>query len=380
MIAHLQSQFSDLADQPLADLISDQLLSPFQIELPKSVLNQAQEFVQATFDLRKSEQYAKYYQSQLEDKNIVDPGNHAIMMSYDFHLDETETLKLIEINTNAAFLAMGYEMYRMRDLPLPVADFSMAEIRDCILNEMQQWGSDKRHALRVSIIDDNPQMQRLFIEFLLYQSYFKIWGFDVSIDDYRELSESVDFVYNRFTDFYFEQEKSVHLKQLFNEKQICFSPNPYEYFMLADKQRLIDWADPQFWSEFSDFDKQKNTIQKNLLNTIDLTKENAEEVWLQRKKLFFKPKQAFGSKQSYKGASISRRLFDELTSQSIVAQQYLQAPELTFHQHEQEYKMKYDLRFYVYQNRIQMVLARLYSGQVTNLQTPMGGFAPVVFV
>ncbi len=380
MIAHLQSQFSDLQMHPLADQISEQLISPFQVELPKSVLTQAQDFVQATFDLRQSEQYLQHYQTQLSDKNIIDPGNHAIMMSYDFHLDETQTLKLIEINTNAAFLAMGYEMYRMRGLPLPVADFTMAEIRDCILNEMQQWGSDKRQGLRVSIIDDNPQAQRLFVEFLLYQSYFKIWGFDVSIDDYRELSENVDFVYNRFTDFYFTQESSLHLKKMYCEKQICFSPNPFEYFMLADKQRLIDWVDPQFWSAFTDFDKQKNIIQKHLLSTAELTKENAEELWSQRKNLFFKPKQAFGSKQSYKGSSISRRLFDELTSQSIVAQQYLQAPEMTFNLNQQEFKLKYDLRFYVYQNRVQLVLARLYNGQVTNLQTPMGGFAPVVFV
>lgn len=380
MIAHLQSQFSDLQTHSLADQISEQLLSPFHIELPKFVLTQAQDFVQATFELRQSGQYAQYYKAQLADKNIVDPGNHAIMMSYDFHLDESQTLKLIEINTNAAFLALGYEMYRMRDMVLPVADFSMAEIRDCILNEMQQWGSDKRQGLRVSIIDDNPQAQKLFVEFLLYQSYFKIWGFDVSIDDYRELSENVDFVYNRFTDFYFSQESSLHLKKMYSEKQICFSPNPFEYFMLADKQRLIDWADPQLWSGFTDFDKQKNIIQKHLLGTTELTKENADELWAQRKNLFFKPKQAFGSKQSYKGSSISRRLFDELISQSIVAQQYLQAPEMTFNLDQQEFKLKYDLRFYVYQNRVQLVLARLYNGQVTNLQTPMGGFAPVVFI
>ena len=54
MIAHLQSQFSDLQMHPLADQISEQLISPFQVELPKSVLTQAQDFVQATFDFRQN--------------------------------------------------------------------------------------------------------------------------------------------------------------------------------------------------------------------------------------------------------------------------------------------------------------------------------------
>jgi hypothetical protein len=39
--------------------------------------------------------------------------------------------------------------------------------------------------------------------------------------------------------------------------------------------------------------------------------------------------------------------------------------------------LKYDVRCYVYDGKVQLVAARLYQGQTTNFRTPGGGFAPV---
>jgi hypothetical protein len=39
--------------------------------------------------------------------------------------------------------------------------------------------------------------------------------------------------------------------------------------------------------------------------------------------------------------------------------------------------LKYDVRCYVYAGKIQLVVARLYQGQTTNLRTLGGGFALV---
>ena len=40
---------------------------------------------------------------------------------------------------------------------------------------------------------------------------------------------------------------------------------------------------------------------------------------------------------------------------------------------------KFDLRFYVYADKIQLVVARIYQGQVTNFASPLGGFTMVRF-
>jgi hypothetical protein len=96
-----------------------------------------------------------------------------------------------------------------------------------------------------------------------------------------------------------------------------------------------------------------------------------EELWGQRKKLFFKPAQMYGGKAVYRGSSISRRVFLEMLERDYIAQEF--RPPGEWH------GWKYDLRFYVYKDRIQQVCARLYQGQVTGFSTPGGGLARVIF-
>ena len=42
--------------------------------------------------------------------------------------------------------------------------------------------------------------------------------------------------------------------------------------------------------------------------------------------------------------------------------------------------LKFDVRAYVYDSQIQHLVARVYNGQTTNMNTPGGGFAPVAVV
>ena len=42
--------------------------------------------------------------------------------------------------------------------------------------------------------------------------------------------------------------------------------------------------------------------------------------------------------------------------------------------------LKFDIRAYAYAGQVQLLAARMYSGQTTNFRTPGGGFAPVIVV
>ncbi|MEZ0392435.1 MAG: hypothetical protein ACAH59_09480, partial [Pseudobdellovibrionaceae bacterium] len=247
-ISHLIQAHPSLSEKELDELISPQLLSLFEIQLPKKVFNQAEDFVQASFELRESPEYQALLNSEIQERGIKDPGNKSICMSYDFHLDSTGELKLIEINTNAAFLALGYEMYQMRKLPLPVSDFSMLQLKDSIETEMQLQKKSLPTPFQVAIIDEEPEKQRLFAEFLVFQAYFQKWGWSTQIADFRKAIEA-DFIYNRYTDFYLSQPESKNLRENFLSGEICLSPNPFEYCLLADKQRMIDWSDGDFWAQ-----------------------------------------------------------------------------------------------------------------------------------
>lgn len=380
-IAQLTKSFPGLNKEQLESIVAENLLSPFHVELPKSVLTQAQQIVSTFFALREKDSYQQHYKDLAAFKGFKDPGNKSIMMSYDFHLDENQQLKLIEVNTNASFLALGHEMYKTMELPLPVTDFSWDEVRNDILNEMKLQGQTVQNPLRVAITDEKPSEQRLFAEFLVYNELFKSWGWDSRILDYREIFNGFDpqFIYNRYTDFFLSEESSQVLKDKFVAGEVCLSPNPYEYLLLADKQRIIEWSQPGFFESHGLTDEQIQTLRNAVPSSHDLTAENAEEMWAARKKLFFKPKNAYGSKQSYRGHSMSRKAFDELIGSPIIAMEYVPAPEVSFQTPDGEQKFKYDLRCYAYQGRLQLVLARIYQGQVTNLRTPYGGFAGAVF-
>lgn len=381
-IEQLRTSFPGLQKENLESLVADNLISHFNLTLPKSVIQQAQECIAAIFAMRESSAYINHYSSLLAQKGLTDPGNKSILMSYDFHVDEHKQLKLIEINTNASFMALGCEMYKMWNLPFPVSDFSLNDLRQDIATEMQLQGKALPADLKVAIIDDSPPDQRLYVEFLVYQELFKSWGWDSRILDYRQTFEnfSPEFIYNRYTDFFLKDPSSASLRTKYLDRSLCLSPQPYEYFLLADKQRLIDWKAPGFLQGMPLSERQKQVIDDVTPPAFDVNIHDADEIWAQRKHLFFKPKNAFGSKQSYRGSSISHKTYKDLLQEETIAQKYIPASEETFAGTEGPIQFKYDLRCYAYQGRLQQVVARLYQGQVTNLKTPQGGFACVKIV
>lgn len=380
-ITQLRTSFPALKNEPLEDLVSENLISPFAVHLPSSILAQAKKVVELIFSMREKSSYLKHYENLIKEQGLQDPGNKSIMMSYDFHVDENHNLKLIEINTNAAFLILGQQMYQAKAHPLPVPDFSLQEIGDSIRTEMALQGKETSGNFKVAITDDAPEKQRLYVEFLAFNELFKSFGWDSRIKDYRDLFTDFnpDFIYNRFTDFFLTDSASATLRSKFLNRDLCLSPNPFEYLLLADKQRLIDWVTPGFF-ESQGFDGEElNLLRQCIPLSFDLCPEKAEEIWSQRKRFFFKPKNAFGSKQSFRGGTISRTAYDKITSENMIAQEYVPAPELSFETPEGPQKFKYDLRCYAYQGRLQLVVARLYQGQVTNLRAKYGGFATVLF-
>lgn len=381
---YLKNQFPELPSEA-NELISDKLISPFTLRLPKKILTDAQRVVENLYSLREKPDYLENVHVTAPLVAQPDPGNKSICMSYDFHLDATETLKLIEVNTNAAFLLMGYYLYQCQDLPLPVPQFDLDAFHTSLLEEARLANNPLSS---IAIIDETPQNQRLFIEFLLYEQLFKQYGYLTRIADPSALSfaengllcdqQKIDFVYNRTTDFYFEQTNLWPLKEAYLNRAVTLSPNPHEYALLADKHRLIEWS--LNLKNSSAPHPELQAITKNLLGADYLTDANSDELWAKKRKLFFKPLTSFGSKGTYRGEGISRPYFDQLINKNCIAQEYCPPQERVFEANGfPSTKLKYDLRFYAYKDQVQMVIARLYQGQVTNLKTSLGGFAPVLF-
>ena len=281
---------------------------------------------------------------------------------------------MIEINTNAAFGALGPFLFKAQGLAPLDENFHQQTLKAMILNEVELFQSGKKNGLHIAIIDENPENQRLYIEFLLFKKVFESYGWSCEILNSLELDSAkiseFDFIYNRTTDFYFEKPAHAPLKKAYLEHSVCISPHPYEYFLLADKNRMSVFPELQVLTE----------IKGNLLQTVKINSENQAQIWTDRKHLFFKPSNEYGSKKSFRGATISRKLFEEIATENMVAQEFVPAPVAKFAVNASEVEFKYDLRFYFYQAEIQFAVARLYQGQVTNAQAENGGFAPVQFI
>lgn len=393
------------------ELISDQLLSPFHLELPTDLLLQAQSIVKTLYSLREDLNYQNFVLEKLSKTAQFNPGNKSLCMSYDFHINPEGQLKLIEVNTNAAFLVMGYFLYQAHRLPLPIPDFTLDELHCNFLEEHSLNSTceliSSPQPLNIAIVDEDPAKQKLFFEFLLYQKILSQNGHRVFIADPKELllteqkrliiesqpQYPIDFIYNRTTDFYLETESMQAMKTAYLKRYVTLSPNPHEYALLADKNRMIEWSlacsglnevqtiDSSSHSFISETQKEDlKKIQSNLLSTVLLQQSNSTHIWAHKKKYFLKPLTSFGSKGSYRGEGISHSLFNQIIDKNFLAQEFCPAPEKKFSADGFEStKLKYDLRFYAYKDRIQLVIARLYQGQVTNLKTPLGGFAPIIF-
>jgi hypothetical protein len=103
--------------------------------------------------------------------------------------------------------------------------------------------------------------------------------------------------------------------------------------------------------------------------------ENADALWAGRRRLFFKPAAGHGSKAAYRGEKLTRRVWDEIRQGSYVAQALVPPSERNI---DAATPLKLDVRNYVYDGSVQLLAARLYQGQTTNMRTPGGGFAPVL--
>lgn len=364
-IQHLATQYPQIPRDTMINLISDQLICPHRVTLPKNVLEDLKSEIKQLYALRYWSE--KNLSPQYEMLGVPKAPNFSVCTSFDFHLVNGSAPKLIEINTNAAFLALGVTLYDFWKVK-PATEFTFEKMVAMFREESRLVGQSSPS---LAIMDERPSEQRLFIEFLLYQQVFQQAGIPCSIIDVPQASELKPgtLIYNRYTDFYLKEPQSAQLKSLYVSGNVHLSPTPYEYFMLGDKQRLSDW--------------QKQTelpVPKSLLKIYDLATTDKDQIWNERKKLFFKPKASFGSKQAYNGASMSRKVFDEAFTQGFVAQEYAPPPEVDVLQDGQNLRLKYDLRCYTYKDELQLVIARLYQGQTTNLKTIGGGFAIVDFI
>ena len=239
----------------------------------------------------------------------------------------------------------------------------------------------------IAIVDQSPERQYLYPEFVLFQRLFEAHGLTAVIAAPEALSyrdnalwcreKHIDLVYNRLTDFYFEQPESKMLRAAYLAGEVVVTPSPRIHALLASKENLALLTDAQTLRKWGVAEDLISAFLGGIPRTVLLTPDIADECSIRRNQLFFKPSAGFGSKAAYRGDKITRKVWSDILSAPYVAQEIVPPSVRTIAIDGELQTMKADLRSYTYDGKVQLVAARLYQGQTTNFRTAGGGFAPV---
>lgn len=322
-------------------------------------------------------------------------GARGVFFGYDFHPDGAN-LGLIEINTNAggamlnAAMARAHRTCCLDDTQLAQAVLSGAKFEDEIVQMFQaEWTCAKRASpLRtIAIVDTQPQQQYLYAEFLLFQRLFATNDINAVIADPTELSFrdgalwfgelKIDLVYNRLTDFMLEAPESRALHDAYCEDAVVLTPHPQAHALYANKRNLTILSDAAALEELGVPQATIAILVANVPFTESVTTSNAERLWSKRRNLFFKPVAGYGGRAAYRGDKVTKRVWQEILSGEYIAQRVVAPGVRVSGTADSPETLKFDLRSYVYNSRVQWTAARVYQGQTTNFRTPGGGFAPV---
>ncbi|MEX1032891.1 MAG: hypothetical protein WDZ30_05985 [Cellvibrionaceae bacterium] len=325
-----------------------------------------------------------------------DPGGaKSVFMGYDFHIG-TESVGLIEINTNAGGALLNAVLARAQRACCPGVENLIAtaatahQLEQAIVAMFQrEWGlSGRDRPLKsIAIVDENPVEQYLYPEFVLFRRLFQRHGLDAVIVTPEQLQYkdgrlwaknlAIDLVYNRLTDFLLAQTNVSAICEAYLANAVVLTPHPQAHALYADKRNLALLTDPAELHALQVPDNLQQILLESIPRTEVVDPAQADRLWAERKRLFFKPASGYGSKAAWRGGKITKRVWSEIMAGDYVAQALVPPGERLALGESSPLVFKYDLRNYVYDGAVQWVAARLYQGQTTNFRSPGGGFAPV---
>lgn len=315
------------------------------------------------------------------------PGTRGAFLGFDFHLTP-DGPRLIEVNTNPGGVLVNAALSRAQRaccaelLPRRVTDDVFVDVL------LAEWEAQRGHApLRtVAIVDEAPEQQAMYAEFGLFADRFRAAGLSAVIAPPDALAvrdgalwagdARVDLVYNRLTDFALRHAPALRAAWL--DDLAVVTPNPRAHALYADKRDLVFWSDPDALIALGVPEAAARALARAVPRTVEVTAANADALWADRKRWFFKPFAGFGSRATYRGDKITTARWADVAAGGYVAQALVPPSVRAARVADADVLLKLDVRATAWRGVVVQHFARLYQGQTTNLRTPGGGFAPVV--
>ncbi len=372
------------------------LLAPVPVFLAQRDVGRIREIVEAVEAAVTTEAYREPVLARLPAAARVDRGALGMFLGFDFHLSP-EGPKLIEINTNPGGALLEVYLGLAQDpccdrVERLVERADATELESALLDVFREEFRRERtrSELRsVVIVDEDPPGQFLYPEMLLFSGLLERNGIRARVADPGKLvlqerrllleGEPVDLVYNRLTDFALESPRNAVLRKALLEGAAVVTPGPRAHALYANKGNLIALTDSDLLRSWNVEPRLVEVLTRGIPRTVRVTPENADQLWSERRELFFKPLAGYGSRGTYRGSKLTRRVWQSILDSDYVAQERVPPSERQVPTEEGEPRaLKLDVRCYTYAGRVLLFGARLYHGQTTNMRTEGGGLASVL--
>ena len=389
---------SEVAEPQLSELIRERcpyLFAAQPVFVPALQLQTMAQVVRAVESIVALPAYREQVLASAPEIARFEPGGaRGAFFGYDFHLHRGR-LGLIEINTNAGGAMLNALLARAQRACCTAMDEMVPklvgagrfeqQIVDMFRREWQLSGRSRPLA-SIAIVDEAPEEQYLYPEFLLFQQLFQRHGLRAVIAAPTALEWrdgvlwhgdlAIDLVYNRLTDFYLEQTGSSALRQAYLSRAVVLTPHPQAHALYADKRRLALFSDAAQLQALGVPQTTQQLLLEHVPHTEIVNPSDEQRLWSARRGLFFKPVAGFGSRAAYRCDKLTKRVWQDILAGDYVAQSIVLPGERLIDKLDTKV-MKFDLRAYTYDGAVQWVAARMYQGQTTNFRTPGGGFSPV---
>lgn len=385
-------QLDEEAESILSSAVWHQLFSNVAVFVPGRELAQMQGMVRALEAAVALPDYQEKVLSWAPSTARLDPGPVGAFMGYDFHLG-VDGPRLIEINTNAGGAFLNAILARAQQQCCGGASRELwtGDFDQTVISQFEaEWSAQRGNARleTVAIIDDQPEDQYLYPEFRLAKQLLQRGGIETFILSPEDLQfengvlygngSRIDLVYNRLVDFGLEASEHAAIRAAWLEGGAVITPNPHTHALFANKRNLAVLSDQATLKNWGLSAGHAELLRQGIPHTQLVDATNGDELWQQRRQLFFKPVAGHGSKGVYKGSKLTKSTFARILESDYIAQAFVPPSERLVVVDGEREKLKVDVRLYTYRGDLLLAAARLYRGQTTNFRTPGGGFAPIL--
>lgn len=392
IIQRLKDQLGEESDDLLSAMSWNRFFSNVAVFISPQELEQMQAIVQALEAAIAIPEYQRHVLSWAPRSAQTNPGPVGAFMGYDFHLDATGP-RLIEINSNAGGAYLNAVLARAQAQCCAGTTYAAgAENFDTTVTTQfeSEWRAQRGSGRpdTIAIVDDQPAEQYLYPEFKLAQQSLQRSGIDALILCPSDLTyeasglygggKRIDLVYNRLVDFGLDAPEHAALRNAWLDGGAVITPNPHVHALFADKRNLSVLSDHTSLLKWGLSPENAELARAGIPHTEQVDNDSAENLWRQRRQLFFKPVAGHGSKGVYRGSKLTKTTFNRILQDNYVAQAYVPPSERLVLVDGEREMLKVDVRLYTYRGSLLLAAARLYRGQTTNFRTPGGGFAPLL--